>query len=250
MEWHWTLLWKSNDHEPLMGSCRVPSVLQIWNYNLKTTKRQKNQIQNNQTTGRPLHNWDYISSNELCVGPIVVFTIIDYLSLGVLTSNQVAVKSNLHIAPTSNTIIPPTSHSAFQKWDTTRYIHIAPPLCMYYVTGWIYLVIDYHYYPMHWHAIPVSGFVSIVILDCVAKMETYARAAKHVAGYIIQIHPTPLLCICFPLLGCIDPQIRTSVKDISPLGSAPVTMAFAAKISCDGSCKHKHHHLVESLMHH
>ena len=45
-----------------MGSCRVPSVLQIWNYNLKTTKRQKNQIQNNQTTGQPLIN---ISSNEL-----------------------------------------------------------------------------------------------------------------------------------------------------------------------------------------
>ena len=97
-----------------------------------------------------------------------------------------------------------------------------------------------------WHVIPVSGnFISIVILDCVAKMETYARAAKHVAGYIIQIHPTPLLCICFPLLGCIDPQIRTSVKDISPLGSATVSMAFAAKISCDGSCKHKHHHRLD-----
>ena len=123
MEWHWTILWKSNDHEPLMGSCRVPSLLQFWNSDLKTIKRQKNQIQNNQTTGRPLHNWDYISSNELCLGPIVVFTIIDYLSLGVLTSNQVAVNSNLHIAPTSKTIIPPTSHSAFQKWDTTRYTY-------------------------------------------------------------------------------------------------------------------------------
>ena len=62
--------------------------------------------------------------------------------------------------------------------------------------------------------------------------------------------PPSLFCICIPLLGCIDPPIRTSVKDISPLGSATVTMAFAAKISCDGSCKHKHHHLVESLMHH
>ena len=125
-----------------------------------------------------------------------------------------------------------------------------------YCLSFLYVLCDRlnifsHWLPLlshAWHVIPVSGnFISIVILDCVAKMETYARAAKHVAGYIIQIHPTPLLCICFPLLGCIDPQIRTSVKDISPLGSAPVTMAFAAKISCDGSCKHKLHHLVESL---
>ena len=57
--------------------------------------------------------------------------------------------------------------------------------------------------------------------------------------------PPSLFCICIPLLGCIDPQIRTSVKDISPLGSAPVPMAFAAKISCDGSCKHKHHHRLD-----
>ena len=55
-----------------------------------------------------------------------MFTIIDYLSLGVLTSNQVAVKSNLHIAPTSNTIIPPPEvHS---RNEIQPDIHIAPPL--------------------------------------------------------------------------------------------------------------------------
>ena len=127
-----------------------------------------------------------------------MFTIIDYLSLGVLTSNQVAVKSNLHIAPTSNTIIPPTSRSAFQKWDTTRYTYC--PSFMNVLCDRLNIL--GHWLPLlshAWHVIPVSGnFISIVILDCVAKMETYARAAKHVAGYIIQIHPTLPLLYLYP----------------------------------------------------
>ena len=166
-----------------------------------------------------------------------------------LTSNQVAVKSNLHIAPTSKTIIPPTSHSAFQKWDTTRYTY-----CPSFVNVLCdRLNIFSHWLPLLSHALtrhPGVRFCQHCNPWLCGEDGDLCKGSQ-ACGWLH--HPDtshPLLCICIPLLGCIDPQIRTSVKDISPLGSAPVTMAFAAKISCDGSCKHKHHHLVESLMHH